>query len=71
MPRVAALPAVAPLLLWPERQAIDAMERQRAQLMARIAGMRPHSHRRVVMQARLEELTLQILRAEVALRRAQ
>ena len=71
MPRVAAPPTVAPLLLWPEQQAIDAMERQRAQLKDRIAEMRPHSHRRVVMQARLEELTLQMLRAKVALRRAQ
>lgn len=70
MPRPARQPSVAPLLLWPQSREVDALERERAELMARMSALPAHSHRRIVMQARLQDLTLRALRASVALRSA-
>lgn len=60
--------ALPPLLMWRERAAIDDMNDRREALKARIAGLPACSHRRVILQAQLEELTRQALAAELKLR---
>lgn len=60
-------PPAPPLLTWPERAEIARLADERASLAVRVAALRPHSHRRVALQARLAELTERQLRAEQAL----
>jgi len=64
-PRTIAPP---PLLCWPERLEIDRLRGAQDDLRRRLAGLRPNSHRRVVLQVRLSDLTAQIIRRELALR---
>lgn len=47
----------APLFDWPERHEIERLEDQRQQLHGRIMALRPHSHYRIELEARLRELT--------------
>lgn len=69
MPRAAhPAPAVIPLLAWRELAAINAMAAERAALKERIAALPRNSHRRIILQARLEELTATWLAALVALK---
>jgi len=68
MARVTAnIAAPPPLLVWEERRHIDRMRAEREELRQRIARLPLHCHRRIVLQARLEQLTLQLVAAEVAL----
>ncbi|WP_276200381.1 hypothetical protein [Chelatococcus sp. XZ-Ab1] len=68
MPRAAARPsAPPPLLVWDELRQIEQMRFEREQLRQRVARLPLHCHRRIVLQARLEQLTLQLVAAEVAL----
>ncbi|PZU89091.1 MAG: hypothetical protein DI527_16285 [Chelatococcus sp.] len=69
MPR-AAVPAIIPLFAWQDLLAIEQMERERAALIARMAVLPPNSHRRVVLAARLQDLTHRQLAARVDLRRS-
>lgn len=68
MPR-AAVPAIVPLFAWQDLLAIDAMERERAALISRMASLPRNSHRRIVLAARLAELTHRQLAAQIDLRR--
>lgn len=67
--RGAQIPAVAPLFSWPELVAIEEIERERRALKARIETLPRCSYRRIVLAARLQELTHRSLAAQVALRR--
>ena len=66
--RGAQLPAVASLFSWPELVAIEEMERERRALIARIETLPRCSHRRIVLAARLQELTHRSLVARIELR---
>lgn len=68
MPR-AAVPAIVPLFAWQELVAIDEMARERAAIIARMERLPRNSHRRIVLAARLTELTHRQLAAQVDLRR--
>ena len=57
--------APLPLLNWPEQVKIDALKQQREKLQATIDRLRPNSHRRIILQARLSELTAKELQLEV------
>jgi hypothetical protein len=57
-----------PLLHWQGLRAIDGLRARRHDIAVRMSGLAPHSHRRVVLQARLNDLTAQIIRRELALR---
>lgn len=57
-------PSTAPLLEWPDRAAIEALEASRARLIARCNALRPHSHKRVALLARVADLTTEILARE-------
>lgn len=59
-----ALVAV-PLFHWPELQRLAALEADRRRLMARAAALPPASHRRIVLEARIAELTARLLAAEI------
>ncbi len=68
MPRAAARPsAPPPLLVWEERRHLERMRAEREDLRQRIARLPLHCHRRIVLQARLEQLALQLVAAEIAL----
>ena len=54
-----------PLFDLPRLRALESLEAQRESLSARIQTLPLHSHKRVVLQKRLEDLTLAALRAEV------
>lgn len=62
------VPAVIPLLAWRELAELDALRAEHRSLLGRIESLRPCSHRRVVLQAKLEHLTARILAAELALK---
>lgn len=59
-----ALVAV-PLFHWPELQRLAALDDDRRRLMARAAALPPASHRRIVLEARIAELTARLLAAEI------
>ena len=52
-----AEPAMLPLLVWREQDEVARLQAQRDDLARRIAVLRPHSHRRIELQARLRDLT--------------
>lgn len=45
------------LFVWREQVEIDRLQAQRAELIARIGRLRPHCHRRIELQARLQQIT--------------
>lgn len=56
--------AALPLLSWPEQVEIAALAQERGALSGRIEKLPRFSHRRVVLNARLRELTERQLRLE-------
>lgn len=69
MRRAASVPALVPLLAWPEHVALAELDHERRALMHRIAALPPCSHRRTVLGVRLQDLTHRFLAAQVDLRR--
>lgn len=45
------------LFVWREQAEIDRLQAQREALIARIGRLRPHCHRRIELQARLQQIT--------------
>lgn len=68
MTMAAALP-VAPLLAWPEIGEAAALRGERAELIGRIAALRPRAHKRLVLEARLTDVTARLLDVETRLAR--
>jgi len=60
----AAHPAILPLLVWREQDEIARLQAQREDLWRRIEALRPHSHRRIELQARLRDVTARQLEFE-------
>jgi len=54
-----------PLLGWPDRAEVNALEARRRALIAEIAPLRPKSEKRIVLQAQLRALTVEELAAGV------
>jgi len=52
------------LFAWREQSEIAQLQAQRDDLLARIRQLRPHCHRRIVLQARLIDLTAHQLELE-------
>lgn len=52
------------LFVWREQSEIAQLQAQRAGLLARIQQLRPHCHRRIVLQAQLRDLTARQLQLE-------
>lgn len=67
------LPAESPppLLVWRERSAVEALERECRALALRIARLKPHSHYRLELEARLRGLRCQQIRLECEMRGRQ
>lgn len=63
--------APLPLLTWQEDEALARLAADRENLMARIARLRPMSHRRVELIARLKQLTDEELRLQLQRRQAE
>lgn len=57
-------PAVPALFVWREQAEIARLQAQRDELIARIDRLRPHCHRRIELQARVQTLTSQQLLLE-------
>lgn len=57
-----------PLLIWRERATINQLAQERQLLALRISQLRPQAHYRLVLEARLIELTMQQMRLEAALK---
>lgn len=53
----ASSPAVPALFVWREQAEIARLQAQRDELIARIGRLRPHCHRRIELQARLQQIT--------------
>ncbi len=68
MTRRAAHDPGMPLLIWTELAEIGRLQAQRLSLETRIAALRPHSHRRVELEARLRDLTASQLKIEATIR---
>lgn len=60
-------PSVPVLFAWRELAEIERLQAQRDELIARIGRLRPHCHRRIELQARLQQITAQqlVLQAEM------
>lgn len=54
----ASSPAVPALFVWREQAEIARLQAQRDELIARIGRLRPHCHRRIELQARLQQITV-------------
>jgi len=67
MARGAETTPILPLLVWHELAAIEDLRRERLELKRRIDLYPPHAHRRVVLEARLRELTHRLISAEAAI----
>lgn len=65
----AQLPALVPLFQWRDVAALAELERERKALKARIETLPRCSHRRIVLAARLQDLTHRHLAMLVELRR--
>ncbi len=52
------------LFVWREQSEVARLQAQRDGLLARVQQLRPHSHRRIELQARLKELTARQLELE-------
>ncbi|QPC44607.1 hypothetical protein HW532_19015 [Kaustia mangrovi] len=59
-----------PLLHWEDLAEIERIRSERDAICARMARLPLHSHRRVVLQARLAELTARQLKLELKVRGA-
>ncbi|MFA7604052.1 MAG: hypothetical protein WCY29_13665 [Novosphingobium sp.] len=57
-------PSILPLLVWREQDEIGRIQILREALCERIDTLRPHSHRRIELQAQLRELTVRQLELE-------
>nr|WP_278437070.1 hypothetical protein [Brucella anthropi] len=57
-----------PLLIWNELAEIGRLQAQRQCLETRIAVLRPHSHRRVELEAKLRDVTAAQLKIEATIR---
>lgn len=55
------------LLSWPEQQKINRLSQQRVALHTRIQRLRPATHKRVVLEAQLRQLTDRLLKLETEL----
>lgn len=53
-----------PLLVWQQRHAIETVRMRRQRVAEELERQKPHSHRSVVLQARLKDLTLELLELE-------
>jgi len=53
-----------PLLCWPEQARIDALVIKREELHRRIEALRPNAHHRIVLEARMREVTARLLQME-------
>lgn len=53
----ASSPSVPALFVWREQVEIARLQAQREALIARIGRLRPHCHRRIELQARLQQIT--------------
>lgn len=60
-----------PLLVWRERSAVEALEAGCQALATRIARLRPHSHYRLELEARLRALRCEQIRLECEIRRSR
>ncbi len=69
MARRAASAFPPPLLVWRERSEVERMEEEREALRIRIARLRPNSHYRLELEARLRDLTGRQMRLEMTIRR--
>ncbi len=71
MPRRAMVsaPSILPLFVCDELSAIDRLTREREHLIHRISRLKPHSHVRIVLQARLAHITGQLLALEGDIKR--
>ncbi|HEV2501627.1 MAG TPA: hypothetical protein VGV39_01040 [Mesorhizobium sp.] len=58
-----------PLLVWNEQLEIDRLQAQRSELRARIAVLRPHSHKRLELEFRLRMVTARQLELQAAIER--
>lgn len=58
--------AAAPLLVWHELHAIDAVRAERMALRTKIGGLPRHSHRRLILESRLADLTARQLELELS-----
>lgn len=63
-------PQVLPLLVWTEQRDVLLLQDARADLQRRIQTLRPHSHRRVELEARLRDLTARQLKLQAEMGRA-
>lgn len=63
--------SLAPLFVWREQGEIDRIQEQRDLLIKRINRLRPHSHARIALQARLQQLTVEQLELTLKRRRRQ
>ncbi|KQZ14330.1 hypothetical protein ASD44_09780 [Mesorhizobium sp. Root554] len=57
-----------PLLVWREQSELDHLEDECQALKTRIASLRPHSHYRIELEARLRGLRSRQIRLECELR---
>lgn len=57
-----------PLLIWPVLRQIEVLRARRDRLKERIALLRPHCHRRIVLQAEMEQVVIDLLKAQVGLK---
>lgn len=53
----ASSPSVPALFVWREQAEIARLQAQRDELIARIGRLRPHCHRRIELQSRLQQIT--------------
>lgn len=68
MARRSAPPPAPPLLIWRERATIDRLVQERQLLALRISRLRPQAHYRLVLEARLIEMTTRQMHLEAALK---
>lgn len=61
---MAATTERASLLDWPQQHEIDAIDERRTNLLNRISRLARNSHRRIVLEAQLRDLTAQQLKLE-------
>lgn len=57
-----------PLLVWRERSEIDRLAAERTALAERIVKLRPRAHYRVILEARLREMTARQIRLEASMK---
>lgn len=65
-----APPPLLPLLVWTEQREVLRLQDARDDLQRRIMMLRPHSHKRIELEARLRDVTAQQLKLQAAMGRA-